>query len=350
MSTTFCVVGGTTFDLLAHGLPYLPQVDAAGDEFTQRSLAHLPSGFAPSVGGNAGNAAFVAARMGGRTVQLVTALGEDLFGDWLRERFNDVGIDLVRVPPGETSVNVVATDTAGRRTSLFRPVRVDTEATVTQATAATLRSADVVLLAGYPHPSPEAIAAWAWAGRSPGATVALDPGPAIAGLTVESLHDALAHIDILLANDRELRVLVPGVDPSVAARHLADRYGTAVVVKAGDRGVTYLAGDGETHVPSFRAQRTGPTVGAGDAFNAGFLCRLQDGATPADALRFGAAVAAAVVEGGRGVLGAPNRQQTEAFARSREPATVADAGPGDEAGHRTRRNPTEDRHEPNAKE
>ncbi|MFW6090668.1 MAG: carbohydrate kinase family protein [Actinomycetota bacterium] len=329
---SLCVVGGTTFDLLAHGLPELPRVDAAGDEFTQRSLVHLPSGFVPSVGGNAGNAAFVAARLGGRAVRLVTAFGDDLFGHWLWQRFDEAGIDLLQVPPAETSVNVVATDTAGRRTSLFRPVQVDTVATVSQATAATLQPADVVLLAGYPHPAPEAIAAWAQAGRAQGATVALDPGPAVAGLTAELLHDALPHVDILLANDRELRVLVPGADASAAARRLADSYGTAVVVKAGERGATYLTGTDQIHVPSFRVRDAGPTVGAGDAFNAGFLCRLQDGARPADALRFGAAVAAAVVEGGRGVLGAPNRQQTEALVRSRAPDAAAGTEPGNEAG------------------
>lgn len=316
--SAFWGVGGTTFDLLAHGLPDLPGADAAGDEFTPRSLVHLPSGFVPSVGGNAGNAAFAAARLGGRDVRLVTPLGDDLFGRWLRERFADVGIDTVRLPPSETSVNVVATDTAGRRTSLFRPVQVDTDAAVMEAAAATLRPGDVVLLAGYPHPAPEAITAWARAGRAGGATVALDPGPAVAGLSAESLRDALPGVDVVLANESELCVLVPGADPLAAARDVAGRYGAAVVIKGGERGATYVTARDQLHVPPFRARTTGPTVGAGDAFNAGFLCRLQDGAEAADAVRFGAAVAAAVVEGGRGVLGAPDGRQTEVFVRSHE--------------------------------
>ncbi len=325
MSNATCwVVGGTTFDLFAHGLPGLPHADAAGDEFTQRSLVHLPKGVVPSVGGNAGNAAYVAARLGGRGVRLVTALGDDLFGDWLRERLDEVGIDIVLVPPSETSVNVVATDTAGRRTSLFRPVQVDTAATAAAAADAPLQPADVVLLAGYPHPAPEAIAAWARAGRSQAGIVAIDPGPGIAGLSTESLRDALPDVDVVLANELELRVLVRGAEPLPAAREVAARYGTTVVIKGGKHGATYVTADNEFHVPAFRAWSTGPTVGAGDAFNAGFLCRLQDGAEPDDAVRFAAAVAAAVVEGGRGVMGAPDRRQTEVFARSHEPDTTPD--------------------------
>ena len=65
MSGTVVVVGGTTFDLFASGLPGLPRIDDVGDEFTARSLVHLPSAPTPSVGGNAGNAIGVGDTSGG---------------------------------------------------------------------------------------------------------------------------------------------------------------------------------------------------------------------------------------------------------------------------------------------
>lgn len=325
MSARVNVLGGTTFDLFAPGLPYLPRADDAGDEFTQFSLVHVTGGFVPSVGGNAGNTAFVAARLGGRHVHLVTALGDDLFARWLRERFAEVGVELTIVPPAATSVNVVATDAEHRRISLFRPVRVDTDAVV--ALAARVPGSgerdrtgrDVVLLTGYPHAAPEALAAWARVGHERGAIVALDVGPSVARLSEHALTGALPHVDLLLANRLELQVLVPRLDAEAAARHLAELYGTAVVIKEGQRGTTYITTREEVHVAAYRVGQAGPTVGAGDAFNAGLLHRLAEDASPADALRFGAAVAATVVERGRGVSGAPAFPDVEEFMGSHSP-------------------------------
>lgn len=323
MSGTWHVVGGTTFDLFAHDLPTLPRVDEAGDEFTWTSLVHLPAPFVASVGGNAGNAAYAAARLG-RGVRLVTALDADLFGAWLRARFDDVGVELIVVPPSETSVNVVATDVTGRRHSLFRPVPVSTADVEATADRADLAAGDIVLLAGYPHPEPGAITAWARAGVACQATVALDVGPAVAGLTANVLAAALPDLDLVFANVLELEVLVRGAAPLAAARRLAEDHGVAVVIKAGAEGATYVDTNVQVHVPAFPVGSKGPTVGAGDAFNAGFLSAWERGVEPAAALPFGAAVAAMLVEGGRGVLGAPNASDVERFlAEHPSPASSA---------------------------
>lgn len=300
------VIGGMTFDLLAHDLPTLPRTDAAGDEFTLASLVHLPAPFVCSVGGNAGNAAFVAARLGCH-VRLVTGFADDIFGGWLRERFTDAGVELVRVRPSETSINVVATDARGRRTSLFRPVHLDVADLCAAARPIRFSPGDVVLVAGYPHPEVAAILPWVQPAAASGALVALDVGPVAARLTAAALAEALPALDLVFANHLELEALVPGLEPLAAARRIAEQHDLAVVAKAGAAGVTYVTADSQVATPAFPVDATGPTVGAGDAFNAGFLTASVQGVEPLEALQFGAAVAALVVQRSQGVLGAPTR-------------------------------------------
>ena len=65
-------------------------------------------------------------------------------------------------------------------------------------------------------------------------------------------------------------------------------------------------------VPAF-AVKANISIGAGDAFNAGFLYGVRQGWPPEQALRFGNAVAALTVASDRGVLGSPSLADVEAF-------------------------------------
>lgn len=80
-------------------------------------------------------------------------------------------------------------------------------------------------------------------------------------------------------------------DAETAARELQARFGGCVIITRGAEGS--VACDGQTLVsgPGFETTIV-DRVGAGDAFDAGVICRLLEGADLADALRFGAAVAA----------------------------------------------------------
>ncbi len=82
-----------------------------------------------------------------------------------------------------------------------------------------------------------------------------------------------------------------------------------VVITDGPNGARIHAEGVWRHVPAFPAHDVDPT-GAGDAFAAGFLIALDEGADPWKAARFGAAAAAFVVE----AVGAtrPDRRAVEA--------------------------------------
>jgi ribokinase len=50
-------------------------------------------------------------------------------------------------------------------------------------------------------------------------------------------------------------------------------------------------GETSVHVPVYRVGKVVDTTGAGDAFNGGFAAALSKGVAPAEAARFGCAVA-----------------------------------------------------------
>jgi sugar/nucleoside kinase (ribokinase family) len=85
-------------------------------------------------------------------------------------------------------------------------------------------------------------------------------------------------VDVLLPNDSELAVL------GGSARVL-DVVGR-IVVTHGVRGASHL-GDGAPITVSAPEVHRADSTGAGDAFNAGWLCGWLAGGSPAEALRAG---------------------------------------------------------------
>jgi len=70
---------------------------------------------------------------------------------------------------------------------------------------------------------------------------------------------------------------------------------------------------GTISVPAFPVEIV-DTVGAGDAFNAGFICARQAGRSVAEAMRWGNAVAALKVSRA-GARSAPRLEEVESFLR-----------------------------------
>ena len=89
--------------------------------------------------------------------------------------------------------------------------------------------------------------------------------------------------------------LVSGTDSvDEAVRRLHGLNGATVVVKDGPRGAKAWTGDHWTHAPVYPVTAIDP-VGAGDAFNAGFLASWHRGASLIEALDAGAVHGAATV-------------------------------------------------------
>ena len=63
------------------------------------------------------------------------------------------------------------------------------------------------------------------------------------------------------------------------------------VITLGEMGALFHSRERSIHIPAFDAGPVVETTGAGDAFNGGFATGLARGMSPAEAVRFGCAVA-----------------------------------------------------------
>jgi sugar/nucleoside kinase (ribokinase family) len=133
-----------------------------------------------------------------------------------------------------------------------------------------------------------------FAGR--GARISLDPNVRVELLACGALGDLLEPVlrasSILLPGEAELRLLAGIDDIDRAAADLLRRYELElIVVKSGPRGCAVFDGERRTDVPAFEVREIDPT-GAGDCFDAGFLCGLLEDLAPAEAARLAAAAGA----------------------------------------------------------
>jgi ribokinase len=237
-------------------------------------------------GGKGSNQAIGAARLDA-DVQLLTAVGEDAFGAEALELWAAEGVDaeaVVRVPL-PTMAGAILVDAAGENRivivpgalSALVPEHVD-------AFAPAIAAADVCLVQ-LEIPVETARRALELARRAEVRTV-LNPAPSAA-----LPGDMLALVDYLTPNESEAAALGSAIG---AARN--------VVLTLGANGARL----GEEHVAAFLAAVV-DTTGAGDAFNAAFAVALAEGRPELDAVRWGCAAGAHMVEHAGVIPGLPAR-------------------------------------------
>lgn len=128
------------------------------------------------------------------------------------------------------------------------------------------------------------------------------------------LAEVLEHVDLLFGGPEELSILAPaaeGTDPGALLRTLA-REGRQVVAKLGPDGALALA-DGQLHTVPGHVVDVVDTVGAGDAFVAGYLSgRLEGLEVPGRLARANACGALACTSPGDWE-GAPHRRDLDAL-------------------------------------
>jgi 2-dehydro-3-deoxygluconokinase len=120
------------------------------------------------------------------------------------------------------------------------------------------------------------------------------------------LDDLAERCDLVIAGEEEAVLLCGVADPVV----LAERFGVEAVVKRGARGAIGCRG-GEVAEDDGIAVAAVDVVGAGDAFTAGYLDALLDGASLADALRRGNACGAIAVSAVGDATGLPTRSELQ---------------------------------------
>ncbi len=102
------------------------------------------------------------------------------------------------------------------------------------------------------------------------------------------------HIDLLFANEAEIKSLAESDDLTAAIDSLDGKLDLAVITRS-EKGAIILAGGERIEVKAFPVSRVVDTTGAGDLFAAGFLSGYTKGKPLADCGRLGALAAAEVI-------------------------------------------------------
>ncbi len=102
-------------------------------------------------------------------------------------------------------------------------------------------------------------------------------------------------VDIIFANDAEIKSLYQTVDLETALNALKNDVGLAVVTQ-GENGSIVVAPEGRVVVDAHPIERLEDTTGAGDLYASGFLFGLTQGRSMEDCAKIGGLAAAEVIE------------------------------------------------------
>lgn len=233
-------------------------------------------------GGAAANAALALSALG-VPIELDADIGTDAFGDLLLRELTELGkaaTGIKRVP-GPTAYSIGITHASNERTfftHLGHLAHYDPSSlnqTLSQS------EEDLLLICGYflmPTLRAGGLNQLLQTAQERNHTVILDTGWPTEGWTNAvrtEVSNLLPFIDILLPNANELAGWTQE-DDLLAALAALEREGPRVIAKLGPEGAAWLEAGTLRRVRA-TAQRIVDTVGAGDAFNAGFIAAWHRG-------------------------------------------------------------------------
>ena len=301
----FCV-GNAVADILAR------PVDHLAPPGTSQRLDDAALG----PGGNSINTGIALARLG-VGVRIAAAIGDDRFGQFLRERVRAEGIDdssLVTLAGAKTSTSIVLVQATGERRLLhLRGV----------SAYFSDQNLDWGLVAGarlFHYASAFALPAFDGAplertlkhARELGCLTSVNVCWDVQGRWLPLLQPALARTDFIFPNREEGQQLTGESEPTAIARRLRSRGVKTVIVKLGAGGCFVESPEGFFTSPGFAVHPV-DTTGAGDCFAAAFLAAICRGHSLAEAARFANAAGALATLGMGGADSAPTAAEIEEF-------------------------------------
>ena len=255
--------------------------------------------FALGPGGKGSNQAVAAAKAvggAGMSVQFLSKVGDDAFGQLARTTWAAAGVDasLVKNASIATGAAAILIDAVKGENAIvvvpgacftLTPAEVDETGDAIRSASVFLTQLELAL---------DTVERGLQLAHDAGVPTILNPAPA----PEKPLPDAfLALSDYFIPNETEAALLtglpVETVEQAeVAAAALQARGARNVILTLGVRGALVVTEDGvATVVPSFSVGPVVETTGAGDAFCGGFATALAEGQPLLEAVRFGCATA-----------------------------------------------------------
>ena len=272
-------------------------VDLYGQQIGSR-LEDVAS-FAKSVGGSPTNIAIGAARLGLKA-GLITGVGDEQLGHFIREQLQREGVSLagVKVDPVRLTALAILSVEDDRTFPLlfYRENCADMGLTEADIDEDFIRSAGAIVVTGthFSQPGPEAALKKAIRiARAAGRKVAfdIDYRPNLWGLAghaagenryirsgrvSEHLQEVLADCDLIVGTEEEIHIAAGEEDDLAALRKIRSLSAATIVLKRGPMGCVVFPGEIPANLEEGIVGRGFPievfnVLGAGDAFMGGFL-------------------------------------------------------------------------------
>lgn len=239
-------------------------------------------GFEKKIGGAELNLALGCARLGLKT-GYISRLGNDEFGKHILNFARGEGIDVSQVEFVEgypTSLNFKEIMEDGNtRTFYYRDKSPTLTLKADDLNEEYFQQAKILHITGiYPAIAPDHINVIYRAirlAKQNGMKISFDPNIRLRMWSKEEakrvLSEILPYVDILLAGDEEMEIIIGEKDPKNIIEHAKALGISFVAIKQGEKGsVGYSNGETVVSQP-VKATKVVDTVGAGDGFNAGIL-------------------------------------------------------------------------------
>jgi sugar/nucleoside kinase (ribokinase family) len=253
----------------------------------------------------------------GNDIHLVTCLSDDPFGDLLRNALVKAGISTKHVvtEPGTQSAMAIFLLLFGdkKRPLTFRlPTHHGWPPALTPAARKFLLDANLLHCCGYLHFTDlwtDQVPLLLKEAKKKDLLTSLDPQFPLTPLEppwIKVLDPLLPHLDVLFVDESEA-VNITGTNTSEDAVELLAKRVPTVVIKLGERGVLILNKNTQHHIPAVPPKKFCDSIGAGDAFDAGFLQGMLEGMPVEKAGKIGAITASMSLEGSGGSETFPTR-------------------------------------------
>jgi ribokinase len=282
MQAKVVIVGSLNMDLVTRA----PRLPRGGETLAGHSFVTVP-------GGKGANQAVAAARLGTH-VAMIGCVGDDAYGDLLRNALLAEGIDCdaVTTIAGESTgvALIVVDDNSQNAIVIVAGSNGHVSPAVVQGFEGLLSQAEVIIC--QLEIPMETVGHVLKRGRELGKIVILNPAPASAPLPA----DWYPLIDYLIPNESEATLLTGLPVDSVAS---ADAAATALLASGAAKVIITLGAQGSLFATKARSQHFAApkvqavdTTAAGDTFVGGFAAALAEGKSESEAIQFGQIAAA----------------------------------------------------------
>lgn len=279
--------------------------------------------FVKRIGGAESNFAIALARLG-HSAGWVSRVGDDEFGKYVVNFIRGEGVDVsrVRVDHGAFTAVYFKQRRSGEDNSVFyyRGGSAASRMTGEEVDEEYLRGARFLHITGItPALSPsclQAVKKVMGTARRLGVSISFDPNIRLRLWTAAEARDVLRElvrgVDVLMPSQAEGEILFGSSDPAEIAKAALALGAGVVVVKRGAEGCFVADRKISRAIPGFPV-KVMDTIGAGDAFDAGFIAGLLEGRSLIESAELGNAAGAFAVTTTGDVEGLPTREELEIF-------------------------------------